>query len=330
LTFLASQIKPGYWVTLSKGFPETTKPYEVTATDPVAGWIEVERNATSSETGIDVTTKPNYYTDGNGGAYARTVLNAVDRNAIQEELCNVIIDNGGSLDANDRSQISNAIALLNRANTFLQDQTIAAGKKIKCDSFSETTPSNGCVFSNAVKAFAGFLGNTIAALTGDTIDVNNDLDLNNNEFIRGQKVYSNTDYTAISTSWYKITIDAGAYNTHIFQTASSLLNLKININNGKLGSEITIINDGDYVAGFKSLILWIMGKDGVGSVKKNIKLGWKGSVTLRRVRSAAPADGPARLGLWPHEGNTAYMWELISTNNVGTNFEQVEINTSLN
>lgn len=109
LTFTAAQIKPGYWCTISKGFPSTTQRYEIIATNPGAGSITIERNANSSQTGIDVTTQAEMYTDGDGGAYARTVLEAKDRNRLQEELVNVIVSAGLTLDSSDHAQLWQSI-----------------------------------------------------------------------------------------------------------------------------------------------------------------------------------------------------------------------------
>lgn len=111
LTFTAAQIKPGYWATLSKGFASTTQRYEILATNPGAGTITVEENAASNQTGIDVVTQAEMYTDGDPGGtpYARTVLEAKDRNRIQEEIIQVIIDAGLTLNTSNHRQLSQAL-----------------------------------------------------------------------------------------------------------------------------------------------------------------------------------------------------------------------------
>ena len=176
LTFLASEVKKGYMITVSAGFPSATQPYEVVDANPSAGWIDVELNATATVAGtVTVTTKQNYYTDGNAGAYARTVLNAVDRNHIQEEIANVILDNGGSLDSNVRTQLSNAVLKRAVAQTMNGNLTIAASKKIKCDTFEETTPANGITFVHLIRSFIGVASNVLQVLTGNVIAIENQM-----------------------------------------------------------------------------------------------------------------------------------------------------------
>jgi len=175
LTFTANDIKPGYFVTVDKGFPSTDLRYEVTATNPSSGWIDIEVNSTSSETGITVETQSNMYTDGNGGAYARTVLNASDRNQLQEEIANVILDNGGSLDSSNRRQLSSAVIKSAVNQTMNGNLTIAASKILKVDSVQETTPSNGITFANLIRSFVGLAANKIQALTGSVTNIENQL-----------------------------------------------------------------------------------------------------------------------------------------------------------
>lgn len=108
-----NEIRPGYWVTIDNGFPSTTRRFEVISTNSGAGTIQVERGATSSETGVNVITKPDMYTDGDGGNYGRTVINARERNIHQEELVNLIEDAGLTLDDDDHGQISAAVVKTN-------------------------------------------------------------------------------------------------------------------------------------------------------------------------------------------------------------------------
>jgi hypothetical protein len=96
----------GDYVEISAGFPDYGR-LRVTAKG--ANSITVAEVATSSETGVTVTSKPGYYTDGIPDLVSPTVLNSRWLNCIQEEIVNAIEDDGQTLHEEDNKQLTTAI-----------------------------------------------------------------------------------------------------------------------------------------------------------------------------------------------------------------------------
>ncbi len=130
--WLAANIKVGYWMSFDKGFTDISQPYEVIAT--TATTITITENALSDETDIVVTPFSNMYTDGDGGLYARTVINADEKNSIQEEIANTVEEAGLTLSDNDNMQLSKSVV-------FKTGDTMTGTLSI--GQINEATPGNG-------------------------------------------------------------------------------------------------------------------------------------------------------------------------------------------
>lgn len=135
---LIAGVNIGDYVTVSAGFPSSVHRYAVTGKG--ATYITLNTVATSNQSGVTVQSVANMYTDGVAGQIARTVLNSIHFNAMQEEIVNTILELGGSLSAGDPGQMGALVKakLLEKLNVAGQLATgelgvTSGGKYIKFD-----------------------------------------------------------------------------------------------------------------------------------------------------------------------------------------------------
>ncbi len=165
-----SVIEVGHYVTIGAGFSGLSlAPSGLQIIAKTVNSITVTENATSNETNVALAQFGNMFTDGGGGADPRTVLNADERNAVQEELISVIqagasstlkknvytqllqsikdiigseiLANGINADPNIVSNTGNILALAGKIEALVGD--IVAGNKVQTNQIIEKTGGAG-------------------------------------------------------------------------------------------------------------------------------------------------------------------------------------------
>jgi len=273
----AGSINVGDYVSLSAGFPTNIGRFRVEAKTPTS--ITVDVVASSSIVGLTINSLTEMFTDGVIDAVSRTVLNAIDQNLLQEEIVNAILDDGGSLDGTNKKQLSNAVFLRN------------AGAVV-----------------NGSSTFQ------------DTVTFNNIIVRGNQKLIKGEQVFDETDLTTILDPWYKITLDANSFNSFRYFPSDDLTKfriVRINIDGGTTGQEITIMNDthlNAFTSGKRtSLVLQSRIDLGAGNkFQRDLFMNDRDTIVLRKhYPSTLPIGNQLRLGRYPGEGNTAYQWNMV-------------------
>jgi len=316
-------VNVGDYITVAAGFPDVGR-MRVIAKG--ANTLTVNLNATSNETGKAVASVANMYTDGVLGAVARTILNSKHLNAIQEELCNLCVAAGLSLDEANLKQVIASVVLKN-GDTMTGD--LILNTKLKTNDIEPKNPSNPITaageweFSEQALFELGVVFQNAITLSGSSSVLN----LNNRPTIKSEFVFEPADLTTIGNDMFKITLDAGSYNTFRFYSSSAYSGggnqpqIFININGGLLGQEIEIINDTYFniIGGYgKEAYLLKMRSysSAIGGFYGTTLLFPQDVWKLRRFfTTVLPVSEVLRCTRYPGEGTTAYLWRIIGGSN---------------
>jgi len=154
-------INPGDYVLVSAGFEDIGR---IRVLSKTVNTITLNRNAQSTQSGVTVTSQSKMYTDGIADTIARTVLNSLYMNQIQEELINLIEKGGLSPDESNLKQLAFSV-ITRTGGIMVGDLDIAAALIVNSLGLHKTVTGTGADSTDDIKVKGGgiFTINSLAA-----------------------------------------------------------------------------------------------------------------------------------------------------------------------